>query len=207
MALKIISLTDLLNSDQREEDIRGLLSSFETIKIKHNPGAEDVEHFIHTKAIQFEKMDLSRTYLVMSTYQAKPYLAGYFSISNRPLVIPKKQFQKLSKTLQKRLMGFGHKTQQATYEIKGYLLGQLGKNYSSLAQKAGNISGADLLTLSYRKILDAHRIVGGRILYLECEDHDKIKSFYTQNGFKELEHYETDNNLCMMVKQISHLMA
>ncbi|MCY8247518.1 GNAT family acetyltransferase, partial [Bacillus inaquosorum] len=103
--------------------------------------------------------------------------------------------------------GFGHKTQQATYEIKGYLLGQLGKNYSSLAQKAGNISGADLLTLSYRKILDAHRIVGGRILYLECEDHDKIKSFYTQNGFKELEHYETDNNLCMMVKQISHLMA
>ncbi|MDR4958161.1 GNAT family acetyltransferase, partial [Bacillus sonorensis] len=67
MALKIISLNDLLQT-QREEDIIKLLSSFETIKIKYNPGADDVEHFIHTKAIQFEKMDLSRTYLIMSSY-------------------------------------------------------------------------------------------------------------------------------------------
>ncbi|KMM53529.1 GNAT family acetyltransferase [Bacillus glycinifermentans] len=204
MALKIISLNDLLQT-QREEDIIKLLSSFETIKIKYNPGADDVEHFIHTKAIQFEKMDLSRTYLIMSSYQAKPYLAGYFSISNRPLVIPKRQFQKLSKTLQKRLMGFGHKTQQATYEIKGFLLGQLGKNYNPIAHKAGNVSGKDLLELSYKKILEAHRIVGGRILYLECEDYDKIKDFYIRNGFKQLEEYESENGLCMMVKQIQHL--
>lgn len=205
MALNIISLTDLLRSGQEEEAIKKLLFSFSTIKIQHNPGAEDVEQFLHTKAIQFEKMDLSRTYLVTSTYQRKPYLAGYFSISPRPLIIPRKNFQKISSTYQKRLMGVGHRTQQSSYEIKGFLLGQLGKNYSDIAKKAGNLSGADLLQLAYMKVQEAYRIVGGRILYLECEDHDKVKEFYMRNGFKELEDFKSPNEMCLMVKKIEHL--
>lgn len=205
MSIDIISLTDLIKSDQKEEDINRLLFSFSTIKIADNPGAADVENFIHKKAISFEKMHLSRTYLLMSSYQQQPYLAGYFSISNRPLVIIKKDFNRLSKSLQKRLMGVGHKTQQRSYEIKGYLIGQLGKNYSDIARSAKNLSGDDLLKITYEKIKDAHRLVGGRILYLECEDNEKIKGFYNKNGFRELVEYKSENGYCLFVKQIEHL--
>ncbi|MGM5473768.1 GNAT family acetyltransferase [Bacillus pumilus] len=205
MALKIISLTDLINSDQTEEDIKKLLFSFETIKSRSESGARDVEEFLHNKAIQFEIMGIARTYLVMSTYKKKPLLAGYFALSTRPLIIPKRQYSKISKNLQKRLMGFGHKTEQDAYEVKGYLLGQLGKNYSADAQIAKCVTGQDILHLSYSKVLDAHRIVGGRILYLECEHHEKVKKFYNDNGFSELAHYESENKLCLMVQQISKL--
>jgi hypothetical protein len=205
MALDIISLTDILRSGREEEDIKELLFSFSSLKIQHNPGADDVEHFLHRKAIQFEKMDLSRTYLVMSTFQKKPFIAGYFSISNRPLIIPRKYFQRLPTTVRKRLMGVGHKTQQSSYEIKGFLLGQLGRNYSDTAKKAKCIAGNELLQLAYAKVQEAHRIVGGRIIYLECEDHEKIKEFYFHNGFRELEEYRSENDLCLMVKKIDHL--
>ncbi|KUO48949.1 MAG: GNAT family acetyltransferase [Desulfitibacter sp. BRH_c19] len=204
MALEIISLTDLITTD-REEDIKKLLFSFCTLKAENNEGAEDVEYFLHEKAIQFEKMDLSRTYLVMSTYQSKHYLGGYFSISPRPLIISRRYFQKLSKNLQKRLMGVGHKTNQASYEIKGFLLGQLGKNYSEVATKANNVTGDDLLKLVYQKIQEAQRIVGGRILYLECEDNLKVKEFYKRNGFRELDKFKSPNGLCLMVKKIEHI--
>lgn len=201
MALKILALTDLLKAEP-EEDIKKLLFSFASLKIQYNPGADDVEHFLHNKAIQFEKMDLARTYLVLSSYQGKPYLAGYFSISPRPLIIPRKNFQRISSSLQKRLMGFGHKTEQASYEIKGFLLGQLGKNYSGISVKAKKLTGDELLDLAYTKIQEAHRLVGGRILYLECEDHPKIKEFYSRNGFRELEDFKSTNDLCLMVKKI-----
>lgn len=206
MALDILSLDELLNrSSYGEEDIKKLLFSFETISGKNAPGSEDVESFLHNKAIQYEKLDLSRTYLVMSTYKGKSFIAGYFSISPKPLVINKKNFSKLSNALQKRLMGIGHKTDQKTYEIKAYLLGQLGKNYNEVAKKAKSASGNDLLALAYRKIQEAHKLVGGRIVYLECEECEKIKEFYRYNGFRELEGFKSSNDLCLFVKKIEHL--
>ncbi|MEX0779225.1 MAG: GNAT family acetyltransferase [Balneolales bacterium] len=206
MALSVLSLNDLLTqSSYSEETINDLLFSFETIPSGQAQGANDVESFLRTKAIQFEKLDLSRTYLVMSTYQDTSFIFGYFSISNRPLVINRKNFKSLSKSLQKALMGVGHKTDQKAYEIKGYLLGQLGKNFNDVARKAKIATGSDILTLAYTKILEAYEVVGGRILYLECEDNDKIKDFYRKNGFRELEDFKSPNNLCLFVKKIEHI--
>ena len=45
-------------------------------------------------------------------------------------------------------MGFGHKTDMKNYECKGYLLGQLGKNYSDIAKKANLLSGNDLFRVA-----------------------------------------------------------
>lgn len=199
-------LNDMIRSIPTEEDIKKLLFSFSTYKAQDSSGAEDVEYFLHNKAIQFEKMDLARTYLVMSTYKSNPVLVGYFSISNKPLSIPNKQFRKLTNSMQKRLMGIGHKTEQSTFIIKGYLLGQLGKNFSDEARSANCCSGNDLLQLAYRKIAEAHRIVGGRILYLECENVEKIINFYKANGFNLIDAFETENGYCMMVKQLKDIL-
>lgn len=198
-----MSLSKLLESDQTEEDINTLLFSFETLKEENV--TEDIEQFLHKKAVSFERVDLSRTYLVMSTYKNKPYLAGYFSIANKPLIIPKKTFKKLSTNLQKKLMGFGHKTDQNNFECKGYLIGQLGKNYSVESQIAKQVSGSDLLSLAYGKILEAHEIVGGRVIHLECQNVPSLKNFYVRNGFREIENFESPNGLCIFVKNIDKL--
>lgn len=206
MALNLITLDDLLNkSDYEEEDIKKLLFSFETISSKYAPGSEDVQDFLHNKAIQFEKIGLSRTTLVMSTYRGQSFLAGYFSISPKPLVINKKNFGKLSSSLKKRLMGIGHKTEQDNYQIPSFLIGQIGKNYNEIARNAKSISGKDLLKIVSEKIKEAHKLVGGRIVYLECEDYGKIKDFYTENGFKEIEEFKSINDLCIFIKDIKHL--
>ncbi|HFQ6412510.1 TPA: GNAT family acetyltransferase, partial [Listeria monocytogenes] len=107
--------------------------------------------------------------------------------------------------MQKKLMGVGHKTDMQNYEIKSYLIGQLGKNYNSISKKAKAASGNDILGLAYEKIKEANAIVGGRIVYIECENNIKIIKFYEENGFRLLEDYESPNNLRIMVKKIEHL--
>lgn len=203
MTLSVIPLRELLKSDSTEEEINSLLFSFECKSTL--TGSSDVEFFLHNKAIQFERTDLARTYLVLSTYKNRPYLAGYFSITNKSLVIPRKQYKTFSTSLRKKLMGMGHQTEQNNYEIKGYLLGQLGKNYSAIAKKANNISGKDLLSLAYEKINEAYIITGGRILFLECEDQEKLKRFYEDNGFRMLEDYESANDLRLYVKWLKDI--
>ncbi|CAM3862793.1 hypothetical protein [Alkalicoccus chagannorensis] len=205
MVLQVVSLGDLIESERTEEEIKNLLFSFETLPTISAVGAKDVEHFIKEKAIEFQRMDLSRTYLVLSRYQGKFFLAGYFSIANKPLVIPKKQYQKFPTSVRKRLMGQGHKTEQRNYQIKSYLLGQLGKNYSQVAKEAGAASGSDILELAQKKVKEAYKLMGGRILYLECEDNEKITGFYEKNGYSKLNEYESPNGLVIMVKKLSDI--
>ena len=203
LAIDVVSLSDLLKSEYSIEEIKSLLYSFECKSL--STGSSDVEYFLHEKAISFEQVDLSRTYLVLSYFQKKTYLAGYFSISNKPLVIPKSTFSRLTNSLQKKLVGMGNRTDMKNYECKGYLLGQLGKNYSKLSLSANQVTGNDLLSLSYLKIKEAHEIVGGRVLHLECEDHPKIKKFYEDNGFRIIEDFVSPNGLRVFVKMINKL--
>lgn len=199
LSLNVISLTTLLEASPVEE-VKDLLYTFDCGQL--SSGANDVEDFIRNKSIEFEKVDIARTYLVLSTYQGKPFLAGYFAISNKPLVVPKKSFRKLSKSFQKKLMAFGHKTDMEYYKMQGYLLGQLGKNRSPISKVANAATGTDLLSLAYQKVLEAKALAGGKVLHLECEDNLKIITFYESCGFKILEDHISENKLRIMVKRL-----
>lgn len=206
MALTIVTLENLLNkSDFTEEDIKKLLFSFETISSKEAPGSDDIQHFIHHKAIEFEKSGLSRTTLVMSTYKGTSFLAGYYSIANKSLVIRKKNYQKLSNNFKRRLNGIGYKTEQKNYQIPSILLGQLGKNYNSVAKKADSCTGDELLALASKTIKKVYEIIGGRIVYLECEDNTYLKEFYSRNGYTEIAEFKSTNDLCIFIKDIKKL--
>lgn len=203
MAVDVLSLNDLLKDETtKREEIETLLFSFVSKRHDSSEEAHDVEFFLHTKAIQFEIMSLSRTYLAMTQYRQTYILGGYFSISPKPLVIPKRNFSKLSKQLQKSLMGFGHKTSQENYQIPGYLIGQVGKNFSPDAIACKNVSGALLMDLAMKKVLEAHALMGGRIVYLECEDSPKLKEFYVSQGFREIEGFTSTNGLQIMLKRL-----
>lgn len=200
LSLNVISLTNLLEASSVEA-VNNLLCTFECGEL--SSGASDVEDFLRNKSIEFERVDIARTYLVLSTYQKQPFIAGYFAISNKPLVVPKKSFRKLSKTFQRRLMAFGHKTDMEYYKMQGYLLGQLGKNKSWISKSANVATGSDLMGLAYQKVLEAKAIAGGKVLHLECEDNLKIINFYEACGFKVLEDHVSENKLRIMVKRLS----
>lgn len=200
MALEIVQLRDMLRSGRREEEIKQILLSF--CSLRNGDSIHDVEDFLHNKAIEFEKSDIARTYLVFSSYKGTPVLVGYYALSNKSLIISKKNFCKFSTSLKKRLMGVGHKTQRENYEIQGYLLGQLGKNFSQEALSTKAISGSDLLALANDSMLQMYRLAGGRIFYLECDDIEKLKQFYHEQGFREIENYKSENGYCIFVRRI-----
>lgn len=200
MALEIVQLYDMLRSGRREEEIKQILLSFCSLRI--NNETHDVEDFLHNKAIEFEKNDIARTYLVFSLYKGIPVLVGYYSLSNKPLIISKRNYCKFSTSLKKKLMGFGHKTESDNYEIKGYLLGQLGKNYSKEALATKAITGSDLLALANDSMLQIHKLAGGRIFYLECDDVEKLKDFYSDEGFREIGEYKSENGYCIFIRRI-----
>lgn len=160
-----------------------------------------MESFLHHNAIQFEKAGIARTYLVFFENEQETYLAGYYSIANKALNIDKKNFERLSNSQKKILLGQGHRTDKNNYAASSILLGQLGKN-----DLAGNeILGVDILGVAYKVIKDIYNILGGKVLWLECEDNEKIKAFYERNGFSLLRGFQSKTGLLVYIKKLSQV--
>ena len=172
MGYKIINLKDIYNN-LGEERTKEILSDY---KCELN---QDVEYFLKEKAIEFSKQDISRTYIVMSQYKDKDVIVGYFAITNKVTNIKK---VKLSETKRKRLLKFAvYDKESKCYSIALPLIGQLGKNYYNGYNSL--ISGDILLKLACDKIKEAQELLGGRFVFLECEDKNKLEEFYSNNVF------------------------
>lgn len=170
-----VNLRDaLLDPELGESAVKSLLSSFSC------PLNPDVEHFLKHTAIEFAKQSISSTYLILASYQDKYVLAGYFSLANKIFCIDKDSLP--SRTWKKRMSKFGQFDQTIQrYTISAPLIGQLGKNYTNSYNKL--ITGDELLKLALNKVREMQTIVGGKIVYLECEDKEPLLDFYSQNGF------------------------
>ena len=201
MGYKIINLKDIYNAIG-ENKKKEVLKDF---KCDLN---NDVEYFLKEKAIEFSKQDISRTYIVMSQHKEKDVIVGYFAIANKSTIIKKVI---LSNTKRKSLLKYA----KYDNEIKGYnialpLIGQIGKNYNDGYDKL--ISGEILLKFACDKIKEIQNMIGGRHVFLECEDNEKLKEFYENNGFecfgkRNLEKDEMDKNngayLLQMLRDLS----
>jgi len=172
-----------------EEKTKKILDDFEC------PLNQDVEYFIKEKAIQFLKMGLSRTFLVSSSYKEKNVIVGYFALTNKITKINK---NKLTHSVRKRISRFSEQTSIEKYcTVSLPLIGQLAKNYKNNYNTL--IKGDDLLKLACDKVIEAQNILGGKFVFIECEDKDKLKEFYESNGFicfgkRNLEKDEKDRN-------------
>lgn len=174
LELQIIQLCDLLN-EFGEESVRDILADFLC------PLNEDVEFFLKHKAILFENMDKSRTYLVFGIDDAKMILVAYFSLTSLPIVFDNSISNKRKKAILRT--GF-----EANSQLSAILIGQFGKNYKNCYNLL--ITGKDLFDLTMHKVLQVHKLIGGRIIYLECENRPKLRAFYEKVGF---ELYTDDN--------------
>lgn len=184
-----VNLKDILSDETMGESAaKSILSSFSC------PLNPDVEHFLRNVSIEFSKQSISSTYLIMASFKNTYVLTGYFTLANKIFCISKDSLP--NRKWKSRMSKFGQfdKTIQR-YTISAPLIGQLGKNYANGYNKL--ITGDELLKLALDKVREMQNIVGGKIVYLECEQKDALIEFYSRNGFvnfglRALDRDETD---------------
>lgn len=157
-----------------------------------------IEDFLHNKAIDFEKNSLSATHLIYNEYGDR--LLGYFTLANKSLIISKEDFEKMSKTQQKKLSQSGRILENGSCIVNSFLLAQIGKNYDN----SENISGFDILDLSYSLLSVVKEIINIKYMWLECENNKSLINFYLKYGFNLLEYYNSKNGLKAMILKIEN---
>lgn len=170
---------------------------------------KDVEYFIKEKAIEFSKQGIAETFLVTTSYRKQEVIVGYFSLTSKPTKVRKDAF---GEKMKKRFSRFAqYDTDKKYFLVSLPLIGQIGKNYYNKYNEL--ITGDDLLKMACDKIKIVQEIVGGRFVFLECEDKPRLKEFYEDNGFvcfgkRSLERDERDKNsgdyLLQMLKDLTN---
>ena len=170
-----INLRDIITDEELGESAaKGILSSFSC------PLNPDVEHFFKHTALEFTKQGISSTYLIMASYKNEYVLVGYFTLANKIFCIKKDSLP--NRKWRSRMAKFGQFDPEIQrYTISAPLIGQLGKNYTNSYNTL--ITGDELLKLALDKVKEMQNIVGGKIVYLECEPKEHLIEFYTKNGF------------------------
>ena len=153
----------------------------------------DVENFLKNRAIVFEKMGKSRTFLIFDEDKEDFKLLAYFTLALQVLKIP----ESFSNRRIKQLDGFNAKIHgERILEFPALLIGQLAKN--DLYRDC--MSGYELVQYCLSTLLDGQIRLGGRIVMLECKDIPYLISFYKQFGFAKLEKDYKEGDLIQLIK-------
>jgi len=164
-------LREILHVSQDDSRVSNDLSGFEC-KLD-----SDIERFLKTMAIPFEKAHKSRTYLVVkkaSAGQKELEILAYFSVALSSMKIQKS----VSKAQMRRLNGIF-----ADDEVPCYLIGQLAKNDPYCEE----INGKELIEYAMSIFKIGHDLVGGRFVRVDCRNIARLTDFYKQNGFRQLQ--------------------
>ena len=166
----------------------------------------EVEKFLKEKAIMLSKQGISKTYIVTTCIEEKNIIVGYFSIANKMTKIKKDFFGGKTKRRFERFAETSKSTD--TYFASLPLIGQLGKNFRNNYDKY--ITGDILLRLACKQVREVQKMIGGRFVFLECEDIPNLKEFYESNGFmcynkRKLDKYESENNVKYLLQMICDL--
>lgn len=167
------------NAELGEDDLHQVLSEFSCEK---NP---DVERFFKEQSIEFSRKHQSVTYLVFSTDDAQ--LLGYFAITIKPITVNAEPFSGHAKKKLARVSELND--QNDTYTLAAYLIAQLGKNFSDVANE--RITGAELLGLAMEQVRQLQYLAGGMVVFLEAEPHETLLMFYQTNGFQKFASRQT----------------
>ncbi|MCL1823524.1 MAG: hypothetical protein FWG44_04915 [Oscillospiraceae bacterium] len=142
------------------------------------------------KAFEFDKRNKSRTYLIVDDEfisDDELIIYAYFTITLKTIEFG----ETLSKSIIKRIDGFSKDIKSA----EAVLIGQLGKNQNY----QNDINGQTILNNAFRIVYCIHNLAGGRIMFLECNEHPKLIDFYNRNGFEAL---QKSGNYLQMIKYL-----
>jgi len=170
-----------------EEKAQELISIF---VCKKDP---DIEEFLKSRAIQFEKIGKSRTFLIFDEDAEEFSVLAYFTLALQVLKIP----DNLSNRKIKLLDGFNAKIKgERITELPALLIGQFGKNDIHKA----DITGDELMQYCLSTMLEGQIRLGGRIFMLECKDVPYLLEFYKKYGFQKIEKDYDKDELLQLIR-------
>jgi len=176
----VFSIPSLLDS-VGEETVNDMLQTFSCVSegVQLN---EEVEKFIRNSSIEFYKRKMSVTYLVNDENDR---LAGIFTLTHKAIDIPA---EGMSNAQRKRIQRFAQLDQETgMFRASAYLIAQFGKNYA--VGNGMSIKGTELMECTMSVLHDAQEMVGGGLVYLECEEENsRAYDFYIRCDFKEFDH-------------------
>lgn len=155
----------------------------------------DIENFLKEKAILFEKLGKSRTFLIFDEdSDDKLKILAYFTLALQVLKVPE---ELLSGRRTRVFDGFSAKINgEKITEFPAILIGQFGKN--ELYQ--GSVTGFEMMQYCFYTLMDGQARLGGRIIMLECRNIPYLVDFYNQFGFFKIEKDNEEDELLQMVK-------
>jgi hypothetical protein len=155
----------------------------------------DVEVFLKTTAIYYERKGLSRTYLYITQDSGDPVIAAYFS-----LAITSTSFEGITKSRKEKVLGFkpGRNTKD---HFGGILVGQLAR---ADGFEPSDISGKDILHDAEAIIERGRYYLGGKILYIDCKK--PLMEFYKENGYELVIPYPYPDGYHKMFKALPELI-
>lgn len=166
MAFQTINIIDMVEA-LGEDVASAILSEFSCVQ------NQEIEEFLKNKAIDFAYKKLSVTYLVLAE---NGQIAGYFTLTHKPMMIDEGEFQTLSKEKKKKITRFCKMDATAhTYTASAFLIAQFGKN--SHAGETG-LTGDLLMNFALDELKAVQRRIGGGLIFLECEENAKLLAFY-----------------------------
>ena len=193
-----LALKEIMN-ELEDDKLKNLLSSFSCAY------DEDIQNFLHNRAVEFERLSKSRTYLIVSEEQFEnPEIAfdeftiyGYISLAVKVFTVP----ETTSNRQRQQLDGFSAKEHgKQISNFPCYLIGQLARN-SNVPKES--ISGAELLNFAYDIIAISVDAVGGRNILVECHNNKKLVQFYLDNEFYKISQMPDENQtMIQMIRRI-----
>lgn len=166
---------------------------------------EDIESFLYNRAVEFERLAKSRTYLICDQDQfvdadtdiRSLIIYGYISVALKVLSVP----DEMSNRARKEIDGFSAKIRgEQIKDFPCYLIGQLARA-SNVPKES--VAGKEIIDLACDIIADAVQTVGGRYLMIECHDNAKLVQFYERNYFKEIAKIKDGNRaMVQMIRKI-----
>lgn len=176
----LIPLKDLICELEEDKRVQALLSSFSCAQ------DSDIENFLHRRALEFERLSKSRTYLIFDEQElatrdvAGLTIYGYISLALKVLTVA----EETSNRTRKELDGFNAKIKgKPINDFPCYLIGQLARN-SAVPREC--LSGRQLIEFARDVISASVEAVGGRYVMIECRDSEQLLRFYQENGFSEI---------------------
>lgn len=160
----VVQLMDIVDSAGEEEAVN-ILSGFSC------PLNQGIEHFLHKNALEFAKKKMSMTHIVLDD---EGRFVGYFTLTHKPINV---QEGVLSKTLNKRMQRHAKFDPSiSAFSASAFLIAQFSKNYA--IEREYQISGDDLMELALDTLKRAQHLIGGEVVFLECEEKEKLMAFY-----------------------------
>ena len=150
---------------------------------------KDVENFLKLKAVDFDKRNKSRTYLIIDRENLSETVTifGYYTITMKNLPFS----ETVSKSMIKRIDGYSNNINSA----EAILIGQFGKNYNY----RNRINGSEIMDYTMDTVYSIHNLAGCRIVFLECFDNEKVVKFYQESGFLFL---QNSGKYLQMIRQL-----